>query len=100
MGLPESLSKTGLYAQGRNRAPNWVLENSRLVSIWSGLSSRWVRGQDGNNRVAEMILGLDRISTAVGSAPSGWFPALSADLRIVRFRERARLPDKHARNEK
>jgi hypothetical protein len=33
MGLPESLSKTCLYAQGRNRAPNWVLENSRLVSF-------------------------------------------------------------------
>jgi hypothetical protein len=41
-----------------------------LVSIWSELPSRWVSGQDGNN-VVEMVLGLDRISTAVGSAPSG-----------------------------
>jgi hypothetical protein len=42
-----------------------------LVSIWSELPSRWISGQDGNNRVAEMVLGLDRISTAVGGAPSG-----------------------------
>jgi hypothetical protein len=36
------------------------------------LSSRWARGQNSENRVAEMlVLGLDRISTAVGSAPSG-----------------------------
>jgi hypothetical protein len=33
MGLPKSLSKTGLYIQGRNWTPNWVLENSRLVSF-------------------------------------------------------------------
>jgi hypothetical protein len=33
MGLPESLSKNGLYTQGRSWDSNWALENSRLVSF-------------------------------------------------------------------
>jgi hypothetical protein len=36
-----------------------------FVSTWSELSSRWISGQDGNIRVAEMVLGLGRISTAI-----------------------------------